>query len=249
MLSFYQLINEIRKLNPGVEIRVGNPNFDAFAYNRIFCSVPMESLTLPDGYYSNSKNGITNKHNTEDGFYISLSVETLENMREGYVYPNVDVNQTLETTNVEEIAIAIQKLNPGVNIKLANPDLVPDANHMIYSDVAANFLALPEPFVYNDKNGITNKHKSESGMYTTISVEELDKANPAYLIETGYNTGIQNVSTSKRVTKREKVKLTAQQLKEKLTAGLSNLSTRLKELFQKGKNAVVAKVKKLKSAK
>ena len=64
-MNFNQLINEIRKLNPGVEIRIGDPKFDSLANSRIFSSKPMNQLRLPQGYYANEKNGITNKHNSE----------------------------------------------------------------------------------------------------------------------------------------------------------------------------------------
>ena len=37
----------------------------------------MEELVLPEGFYYNDKNGITNKHNTKSGSYISLLVVPL----------------------------------------------------------------------------------------------------------------------------------------------------------------------------
>lgn len=76
-MNFNQLINEFRKLNPGVEIRIGDPRFDSLAYNRIFCSKPMTQLRLPQGYYANEKNGITNKHNSASGMYVAIEVEDL----------------------------------------------------------------------------------------------------------------------------------------------------------------------------
>ena len=186
-MNFNQLINEIRKLNPGVEIRVGDPEFDSLADSRIFSSKPMQQLRLPQGFYANDKNGITNKHNTESGLYTSLSVESLSDMVIGQTYPSVDVSKSLETTDVREIAIAIQKLNPGVEIRLANPSLDPQADSKIFCSVPMSELALPVPFYANEKNGITNKHNSASGMYAAIDVEDLSKANPAILVSTGYN--------------------------------------------------------------
>lgn len=186
-MNFNQLINEIRKLNPGVEIRIGDPQFDSLADSRIFSSKPMNQLRLPQGYYANEKNGITNKHNSETGLYTSLSVESLDDMVVGQTYPNVDVSKSLETTNIREIAIALQRLNPGVAIRLANPDLDPQSNSKIFCNVPMSELALPTPFYANEKNGITNKHNSASGMYSSIEVEDLSKANPAVLISTGYN--------------------------------------------------------------
>jgi|GEM_PF-5183819 len=186
-MNFNQLINEIRKLNPNVEIRVGDPQFDSLASERIFSSVPMEQLKLPEGYYSNEKNGITNKHNTETGLYTTLSVESLDDMVVGQTLPSVDASKPLETTNVEEIAIALQRLNPGVSIRLSNPELDSEAYRKIYCSVPVSDLALPQPFYYNEKNGITNKHQSATGQYAAIDVEDLSKANPSMLVRTRYN--------------------------------------------------------------
>lgn len=186
-MNFNQLINEIRKLNPNVEIRVGDPNFDSLASSRIFSSVPLEQLKLPEGYYSNEKNGITNKHNTISGLYTSLSVESLDDMVVGQTLPSVDASRPLETTNAKDIAIALQKLNPGVSIRLSNPELDPQFNEKIYCSVPVSELALPEPFYYNEKNGLTNKHTSLGGLYTTIDIQDLNKANASLLISTGYD--------------------------------------------------------------
>lgn len=186
-MNFNQLINEIRKLNPGVEIRIGDERFDREARSRIFSSVPMQQLKLPEGYYSNEKNGITNKHNAENGLYTQLSVESLDDMVVGLTMPNVDVSKNLESTDVREIAIALQKLNPGVTIKLINPSYENVLDKQIYCNVSAKELALPAPFYYDEKNGITNKHTSKTGLYTTINIEDISKVNPKLLVSTGYD--------------------------------------------------------------
>lgn len=186
-MNFNQLINEIRKLNPGVEIRIGDERFDREARSRIFSSVPMHQLKLPEGYYSNEKNGITNKHNAENGLYTQLSVESLDDMVVGITMPNVDVSKNLESTDVREIAIALQKLNPGVTIKLINPSYENVLDKQIYCNVSAKELALPAPFYYDEKNGITNKHTSKTGLYTTINIEDISKVNPELLVSTGYD--------------------------------------------------------------
>ena len=186
-MNFNQLMNEIRKLNPGVEIRIGDERFDREARSRIFSSVPMHQLKLPEGYYSNEKNGITNKHNAENGLYTQLSVESLDDMVVGITMPNVDVSKNLESTDVREIAIALQKLNPGVTIKLINPSYENVLDKQIYCNVSAKELALPAPFYYDEKNGITNKHTSKTGLYTTINIEDISKVNPELLVSTGYD--------------------------------------------------------------
>ncbi len=78
-----------------------------------------------------------------------------------------------ESTDVDEIFAEIKKLNPGVYLEL---DDAGKANRGIASSVPGNRLNLPEGFEYNDKNGITNKHDTESGAYASISVRPLEKA-------------------------------------------------------------------------
>lgn len=97
-MDFDELINEIIKLNPDIEIRIGNPNLDSQAYDRIFSSIPMEQLKLPEGYYSNTKNGITNKHNSS--MYTSLKVESIEKMPPGLTLPVENNALSTYDTNV-----------------------------------------------------------------------------------------------------------------------------------------------------
>lgn len=105
----------------------------------------------------------------------------------GLTMPNVDVSKNLESTDVREIAIALQKLNPGVTIKLINPSYENVLDKQIYCNVSAKELALPAPFYYDEKNGITNKHTSKTGLYTTINIEDISKVNPELLVSTGYD--------------------------------------------------------------
>ena len=60
------------KLNPGKAGIYSEPNA---RYIYINSSVPPEELVLPIGCYYNKKNGITNKHNTIEGFYATLKVK------------------------------------------------------------------------------------------------------------------------------------------------------------------------------
>lgn len=36
--------------------------------------VPIEELKLPDGWYYNTKNGLTNKHNSSTGLYSCIEI-------------------------------------------------------------------------------------------------------------------------------------------------------------------------------
>jgi len=66
-IGITRMAKELERLNPSVQ-------FDVLDYSVspviiIFGTVPGENLILPNGYYYNKKNGITNKHNTASGLY------------------------------------------------------------------------------------------------------------------------------------------------------------------------------------
>ena len=112
-----EIVLAIQELNPNVDISLGDPRF--VVSNRLFyCSVPAEKLILPEGFYYNEKNGITNKHNTDNGLYCSLDVEDLSMANENTLMPKVDTivkrevpNSEQEKQNVKDIIIsAIQKI-------------------------------------------------------------------------------------------------------------------------------------------
>lgn len=58
----------------------------------------------------------------------------------------------------------LKKLNPDVTFESDNPEayIVVNCDPML--------LKLPKPFYLSEKNGITNKHKTESGVYTSLDV-------------------------------------------------------------------------------
>lgn len=66
------IIKEVKNLNPDVKIE-SDPD-----RGLIFSSVDIEKLVLPEWFYYNQKNGITNKHNTQSGIYGSVRVYPLE---------------------------------------------------------------------------------------------------------------------------------------------------------------------------
>lgn len=185
-MNFNQLINELRKLNPTAEIRVGNPTVDYLAETRIFSSIPNDILKLPDNYY-NLHEGITNKDNKDVTSYLSLKVEPLTNMILEEVYPNVKVNKPLITTDIKEIAIALQRINVGVAIKLGNPKLDSASQNQIYSSVPISELALPVPFYQDENNKITNKKEGGNGFHLELDVVSLKEVDPKILIPTGYD--------------------------------------------------------------
>ena len=66
------IIKEVKNLNPDVKIE-SDPD-----RGLIFSSVDIEKLVLPEWFYYNQKNGITNKYNTKSGIYGSVHVYPIE---------------------------------------------------------------------------------------------------------------------------------------------------------------------------
>ena len=73
------------------------------------------------------------------------------------------INMPSEYLDLEQL----NNLNPGANITF--DELHP---YVLYSDIDADLLTLPNGWYYNDKNGITNKHNTETGVYQTYTVEK-----------------------------------------------------------------------------
>ena len=66
------VIRKVIELNPEAEIEA---DFDR---GIIYSSVSVQELNLPEWFYYNQKNGITNKHNTQSGIYGSVHVYPIE---------------------------------------------------------------------------------------------------------------------------------------------------------------------------
>lgn len=114
-MNFNQLINEIRKLNPGVEIRIGDERFDREARSRIFSSVPMHQLKLPEGYYSNEKNGITNKHTSKTGLYTTINIEDISKVNPELL---VSTGYDLEKEKTKQYEIDIERKEKNNDVQL-----------------------------------------------------------------------------------------------------------------------------------
>lgn len=186
-LNFYQAINEIRKCNPNVDIIVGDFVYDEKAMKRIYSSVNIDELILPAGFYLDSNNHICNKSNFMN--YIDVEVKDIDDIENilttcPIVHEDVlDIN----TTELREIAIAIQKLNPRITVKLANKLYYEEADYTIFTNVPIQQLALPRRYYMTMGNRITNKYNSDNATYVSIKIEDIKKADPFYLIETGYD--------------------------------------------------------------
>ena len=73
------IIQEVRRLNPNVKIETDSDR------GLLFSSVEIQDLVLPEWFYYNQKNGITNKHNTQSGIYGSVRVYPLEYYNPDYL--------------------------------------------------------------------------------------------------------------------------------------------------------------------
>ncbi len=82
LTNIKEVIEELKKLNPDAEIELVDEDTYVGSIRRLKLSVPAEELALPYGFEYNEKNGITNKHHTDDGSYISLQCMTPEEIED-----------------------------------------------------------------------------------------------------------------------------------------------------------------------
>lgn len=72
-IGITRMAKELEILNPSVQFDVRDYSVSPVIV--IFGTVPGENLILPEGYYYNEKNGITNKHNTASGLYEGFNYQ------------------------------------------------------------------------------------------------------------------------------------------------------------------------------
>lgn len=121
--NLYEIAEVIQQLNPNAEIRVGDIGLDSMAMHRIFSSVPVEQLILPEGFYYNEKNGITNKHNTQTGSYCALKVEDLAMADERILLPKIEKIVSRNVPNTPEQQQTIKQIIVNAIQKLKNKSL------------------------------------------------------------------------------------------------------------------------------
>lgn len=97
--DFKEIVEVIKQLNPDVEIKVDDNSIESNADARIYSSVPGKQLKLPDGFYYNDKNGITNKHNTKSGSYCSIVVEDLSKTNKSNSKPEKEDDEVAFTSS------------------------------------------------------------------------------------------------------------------------------------------------------
>ena len=141
-MNFNQFINQLRLLNPKVEIKIMDPSLVDNAEKIIFSSAPIEELILPVGYYLTDDKLIMSRSYDKN---YGIKVAPLSEMKLGTAYPLGDIDRFLDPSkvanedilnirrrlytfnditqiskarNIRDVAIEIQRLNPGVDIKI-----------------------------------------------------------------------------------------------------------------------------------
>lgn len=149
-LTGEQLVAELKKLNPDAEIEV-----ESLVDLKITTTAEPKDLKLPKGFEYNEKNGITNKHKTQSGKYITCAVEKRERKTDW---------------KLEELVEELQKLNPDAEIKL-----VGFVKPYIRTNAEPEKLKLPAGFSYTKEDGITNKGKTDGKVISCNVVQEKKK--------------------------------------------------------------------------
>lgn len=117
-LSVIELITELKKLNPEANISPLGSEEEGMTINAIDCDIPAKDLKLPEGFYYNDKNGITNKHNTLNGSYVTLHVEEIEKGKK----PEEPVKEEPKVVNATEVRLnskrkKVVKVHPLIKAK------------------------------------------------------------------------------------------------------------------------------------
>ena len=210
-MNFNQLVNQLRILNPGIEIKVMDPRFNKDGEYCIYCSYPLEGLTMPPGVYIKEDGVITNANFADPTKAITVKVESTEKIEPGQTYPLGEVDYFLDPNdagilarlnrliehgnlnplrnlspaarqrNIREIAIELQRINPGVDIKIGKREYFSSLD-IIFCDVPINELALPYPF------RISRKHPDEiTDGVISFRIGDIKKVLPQMLEETRYD--------------------------------------------------------------
>jgi hypothetical protein len=131
--NLYEIAKVIQQLNPNAEIRFGNIEYDPEATTRFYSSVPMDQLLLPDGFYANKKNGITNKHKTQSGMYCALMVEDLRMADERRLMPKIEQIIKREKPNtpeaIQRVKEVVIKATTELKEKVLNKEVDNNAKH------------------------------------------------------------------------------------------------------------------------
>lgn len=160
--SLEELYEALKELNPDAEFEMNASNDNTMYENIAFCDTPVEKLALPEGFYLDIVDGITNRGRATAENTINLKIEPL-------------VRQEENIHSIEELVEALKELNPDANIEINDNLGVME----ITSEVDAKKLKLPEGFSYDETLGINNKvNDYEPYMGIDIKTEEKELEKP-----------------------------------------------------------------------
>ena len=159
--NFKKLVYEIKVLNPDAEIRMGNPQFDELAEFRIFSSVDVNDLKLPQDCYIDKTNSIQYK-NVDAYFRQKILVFPVNQMDLGKTFPDLSwceieefLSEKKPVSNISEIAYMLQRLNPEVKITTDNKNIYYEGVTSIRDLVlpgCINFIQDSDQFCYTWPN-------------------------------------------------------------------------------------------------
>jgi hypothetical protein len=101
--------------------------------------------------------------------------------------PNVNVSKFKNLCDIKDIAITLQKINPGAKIALSNKDYIHSGENKIYSSLSLRELSLPKGFSYSIKNGLFNNQNIDINSVPIITLANINSVDRSYLVETGYS--------------------------------------------------------------
>ena len=124
-------------------------------------------------YFDNKT--INNKTSSTLFHELGHFLDYYSNNKFEYIYEDfirkVSVKDVSQSTNLSEIAQALQQLNPNAEIRIKKSE---NGNeNVIYTDVLPEFLEMPRGFHYNSDDTISNKYFTDSGLYTEIKIEDI----------------------------------------------------------------------------
>lgn len=144
-----QFIKDLKKLNKNI-------NFETTKYRDSFILIDnfnARKINLPENWSYDARLGFVCQ-DENDIYYIRTAVMELNDVKD-----------------IEDLAREMQRVNPTAQIGV---DYYSSSEPKLTSNVGLENLNYPQGFYYNEKNGITNKHNTESGVYFNVDIRHVD---------------------------------------------------------------------------
>lgn len=194
------MLDEQRKYNESLEEwKKENPNKDLKEFDIVKYNIRKQQER--ESKLGRTSLLVEGGHNVCQNEIIKEAAVKFAKEREKIQIPDIS-----QSTNIKEIANVMQLLNPTVDIRLGNPEVLSYADNTIFSSVPMDKIKLPEGFYYNEKNGITNKNKTENGNYVSLNLNSIDSVPKGALISKSAN--LKTIETKEKQIKKENVTTT-----------------------------------------